>query len=243
MAASPAAARPRIGLVTYGRDERQWFGLPAAYVDAVRRAGGTPLLLPPGEGDLAGWLAAVDAVVLTGGGDMAPDTWGGVAHAENYKVDRDRDADELTLARRAVETSLPTLAICRGMQVLNVAFGGDLVAHVPDAFGDAVPHRSAEKTPIPHPVAVAADSRLARALGTTAPTVASWHHQAVHRIAAGFRATAHAPDGLVEAIERDGDGFLLAVQWHPELTAAADPAQQRLFDALVAAARSRASRR
>lgn len=230
-------ANPRIGLVTYGRDDDNWFSVPAQYVDSIRRAGGLPVLLPPGEPDLPGWLALVDGLVLPGGGDIDPHSYRGTPHAENYKLDRARDADELAMVRHVVGTGLPTLAICRGMQVANVALGGSLIAHVPDAVGERVPHRSAERRPIAHAVTVAADSRLCAVMQATEVTVASWHHQAVDRVAAPFRTVAHSADGLLEAMELPGHPWLLCVQWHPELTAADDPTQQRLFDALVAAAR------
>lgn len=228
-------ARPRIGLTTYGRDPDNRFSLPAEYVDAVRRAGGLPVLLPPGEGDLGDWLQLIDALVLPGGGDLVPASWGGQAHRENYKLDAARDADEMAMALHVVATGLPTLAICRGLQVLNVACGGTLIPHVPEVAGERVPHRSAQKRPVPHAVAIEPGSQLAAVLGVTKAEVASWHHQAVDRVADGFVVVARAPDGIVEAIARPGHPFLLAVQWHPELTAATDPAQQRLFDALVRA--------
>ena len=228
-------SRPRIGLVTYGRDDENRFSLRADYVDAVRRAGGLPMLLAPGEPDLPAWLAGIDALVLPGGGDVNPECYGGETHAENYKIDADRDSNELALARHAVEAQLPTLAICRGMQVMHVAFGGKLVPHVPDVVGDVVAHRSPDKKPIPHVVTANPESKLAAVMGDTHVTVASWHHQATDGIADNFRIAAHAPDGLIEAMELPSHPFLLAVQWHPELTAASDPTQQRLFDALVRA--------
>jgi hypothetical protein len=120
--------------------------------------------------------------------------------------------------------------------LVNVAFGGSLIAHVPEAVGESVPHRSPTRKPIAHRVVVDPDSRLAAALGAASVSVASWHHQAIDRLAPGFVPVARSDDGLVEAIERPDGGFLLAVQWHPELTAAHDPTQQRLFDALVKAA-------
>ena len=227
--------RPRIGLMTYGENRDHRFSLPVEYVAAIRRAGGSPVLLPPGEGELGAWLELIDALVLPGGGDVDPARYGGASHAEKYGVDAARDQDELALARHAVAAQLPTLAICRGMQVLNVACGGTLIAHLPDVVGERVPHRAAGQRSIAHPVDVAPASRLASGLGATTCTTASSHHQAVQRVAAGFTVVAHAPDGIVEAMELPGHPFLLAVQWHPELTAAADPLQQRLFDALVRA--------
>ena len=225
--------RPRIGLVTYGRNEDNWFSLPAEYVDSVRRAGGLPVLLAPGETDLKSWLGSIDALVLPGGGDISPSCYGGEPHAENYKMDADRDGNELDLARHAVAAQLPTLAICRGMQMMHVAFGGKLVPHIPEVVGDLVPHRSPERKPVEHLVTANPESKLAEVMGESRVTVASWHHQATEGITEGFRIAAHSPDGLIEAMELPEHPFLLAVQWHPELTAAKDPSQQRLFDALI----------
>jgi len=227
---------PRIGLVTYGRDEGGRFALPAEYVACLRRAGALPLLLPPGETQLEVWLGLIDGLILAGGGDIEARHYGGRGHAENYKLDADRDADELWLARRARAAGLPTLGICRGLQVLNVAFGGTLIEHLPDVVGETVQHRSPAKEPIAHAVTVERGSALAHVLGAERVVGASWHHQAVRDLAADLRVTARAADGVVEAVELPGHPWLHAVQWHPELTAAEDGTNQRLFDALARAA-------
>ena len=150
-------------------------------------------------------------------------------------VDAERDRAELALTRRLLQESLPVLGICRGCQMINVALGGTLVVHVPDQFGDNVLHRVPPREPVPHPVSVDAESRLADILGTTQLTPSSWHHQALRDVAEPLRVVARAPDGVVEAVELPEHAWLVAVQWHPELTAAADPVQQRLFAALVEA--------
>ncbi len=229
-----------IGLTTYARNQDGRFTLPAEYVAAVRRAGGLPWLLPPGEARLGEFLARVDAVILTGGGDIDPALYGGARHPRIYAVDAARDAMEIEIARALAGRDTPVLGICRGCQVFNVAFGGTLIEHLPDVVGDAVAHRgTGPGTSTLHPVEVAAGSALERILGTRAPTPSSSHHQAIRALAPGFEIVARAPDGTIEAIERRDHPFFLAVQWHPEETAARDPAQQRLFDALVAAARAR----
>jgi putative glutamine amidotransferase len=232
------ANAPRIGIPTYGRDADDWFRIPAQYVDAVRRAGGLPILLAPGETRLDQWLGGVDAVVLTGGGDLDPALYGGAAHAEIQSVDAERDAMELELVRALLARRIPTLAICRGMQMLNVVLGGTLIEHLPDVVGTEVLHRAPPRVPIRHPVSVAPGSKLAQILGTTEVQAMSWHHQALRRIADGLAVTAHAADGTVEAVELAAHPWLVAVQWHPELTAAEDPLHQRLFDALVRQHRS-----
>ena len=235
MSAPEDGSSPLIGITTYGRLKDGRFALPAEYVDAVRRAGGVPVLLPPGEGDLGVWFGMIDALVLPGGGDIEPSRWGGAPHPTNYKIDPLRDADEIAMARHLVQARLPTLAICRGMQVLNVAFGGTLIAHVPEAVGERVLHRGRDEQPVQHAVKLEAGSKLAAVIGAVQCTTVSWHHQAVDRVAPEFRVVGRAPDGLVEAMELPGHPFLLAVQWHPELSAAGDAGQQRLFDALVRA--------
>ena len=228
---------PRIGLTTYAPNDANWFELPAEYVDSVRRAGGVAVLLPPGERELSSWLAAVDGVVLTGGGDIQPDQYGGPSHDAIYKTSAHRDRNELALARHLASSNLPGLCICRGMQVLNVALGGTLITHLPDAVGDATAHRTGDRKPIPHDLHIDAGSHLAAVLGATQTSGASWHHQAVDELGEGLEVVARAPDGTVEAVQLRDRPSLLAVQWHPELTAAEDPAQQALFDELIKQAR------
>lgn len=230
---------PRIGITTYGKDERQRFSLPAAYVASVRRAGGVPVLLPPGEPRAEVVLELVDGLILAGGGDIDARHYGGRGHAENYSIDAERDASELALARAVVGATTPVLGVCRGAQVLNVALGGSLIEHLPDAVGERVLHRSAERTPVRHRVRVTAGSRLSAVLGAECLDAASWHHQGIDRVAAGFDVVGRADDGTVEAIEMKAHPWLVAVQWHPELTAGEDQAQHRLFVGLVDAARRR----
>lgn len=226
---------PVIGITTYGTDERGRYTLPGEYVAAVERAGGVPLLLPPVPRHAERYLELVDGVILAGGGDIDPSHYQGRQHATLYGMHAGRDALELALARRIVETGTPLLAICRGMQALNVALGGTLVEHLPDEVGEAVLHRAPPREPVPHPIRIEQGSRLASVLGGAECTPLSWHHQAVRALAPALVAVAHAPDGTIEALELPEHPWLLAVQWHPELTAVNDPAQQRLFDALVAA--------
>lgn len=233
-----SSSAPRIGITTYGRDERGWFELPGEYVDAVRRAGGLAVLLPPGESDVERFLDLVDGLVLAGGGDLDAARYGGTP-TQSYMVDAERDDTELALVRRVLERRTPTLCVCRGLQVLNVALGGTLIEHLPDEVGGQVLHRRPPREPVHHRVEVAPGSRLAEILGSTSFEVASWHHQAVRDLAPGLEVVARAADGVVEAVELRGHDELLAVQWHPELTAAEDPIQQRPFDWLVERATAR----
>jgi len=227
---------PLIAITTYPADGDGRVSLPVEYVDSVRRAGGRTLLIAPGEPDPSGLVDLVDGLVLTGGGDVDPALWGGPEHETVYQTDPARDSFELELVRLAVQRGVPTLAICRGLQVLNVALGGSLHVHVPDVVGDAVTHRLPPREPVAHRVCVDEGCTLALALGATDIAPMSWHHQAVDRLGEGLRVVAHAPDGVIEAVELDGHPWLLGVQWHPELTAHTDPTQAALFEGLVEAA-------
>lgn len=234
----PEATAPVIGITTYGRNEENRFHLPADYVDAVRRAGGLPLLIAPGEARWREALRLIDGLLLTGGGDIDPQIYGGRSHPTIYNLDHERDQSELALVREAVTTGLPAFGICRGMQVLNVALGGTLIEHLPEVVGEAVLHRAPPREPIPHTIAVRPGGRLAAITGALEFSCASWHHQALRDVARELEVVAHAPDGTIEAVELPAHPWLLGVQWHPELTAAYDPIQQRLFAAFVEAARA-----
>ena len=239
--------KPIIGITTYGRDERKiktlfyddFFYLPTLYVDAVRRAGGTPVLLPPGGSDWAEWLALVDGLLVAGGGDVHPAEYQGRSeHSSIAGVDLDRDSSEITLIRKVTGSHpMPTLCICRGMQVLNVALGGTLHEHIPDVREEDI-HRAGDGGWIVQAVQVAADSRLAEVMGMTEVATHSGHHQAVKDLGQDLVAVAWAADGIPEALELPGHPWLVAVQWHPEMSAASEPSQQRIFDGLVEAARS-----
>jgi len=230
---------PVIGITTYGRDEKRQFVLPSEYVDCVRRAGGLPLLIPPGEQQIDQLLGLVDAVVLAGGGDIGPELYGGTDHDAIYMVDAERDRTELEITRQLLTSSLPILAICRGTQIINVALGGTLHAHLPDVVGDQIAHRLPPREPVKHEIEIIADTRLAQILAVEHCSSMSWHHQAVRELGDGVTVAARAADGVIEAIEVKQHRWLVAVQWHPELSAARDPVQQRLFDAVVREAASK----
>lgn len=234
--------RPLIGISSYGRGgERQTFSIPCEYVDVVQLAGGVPLVLPPVASEVPEGLDAVSALILPGGGDVDPSQYGGGHHEALYGISAERDRFELALARAALQRrDLPLLCVCRGMQLLNVALGGDLIAHIPDAFGETVAHRAPHLKPSQHRVRIDPTSRLAALLGVTELSVQSIHHQAVGRLGAGLRAVAWADDGVVEAVESTEHPFVIAVQWHPELDALSDARPLRLFEEVVArAARTR----
>jgi putative glutamine amidotransferase len=194
----------------------------ADYVEAVRRAGGDPHVLEPGPAAPARALEMIDGLLLTGGADVDPALYGEARHPSVAAAEPGRDAFELALVRLAVDRDLPVLAICRGVQVLNVALGGSLVQDVPSQTPGAVAH-SVTDTPITwaHEVWVSKGSRLWQAMQERLNEdaecqVNSRHHQAVARVAEGFEVSATAPDGLTEAIERPASRFCVGVQWHPE---------------------------
>jgi putative glutamine amidotransferase len=211
------------------------------YLDGLRRAGGLPVALGgPHDGDPAEILAPFAGLMLTGGADVDPALYGEAAASQVYGIDDLRDVFEMGLIRAAVAAGLPLFGICRGAQVLNVAFGGSLWQHLGDlhlSVAHGVPVGTA--VPAVHAVEVAPGSRLAKLIGGAAgiEQCISIHHQAVRDVAAPLVATAWSADGLVEALETPPDGpWCVAVQWHPERAAASDAVQQGLFDGFVAAA-------
>ncbi len=232
-----------VGVSSYARDgQPAQFALPCSYVDAVRAAGGIPLVLPPGEVAPERLLEVVDAVILAGGGDVSPEAYGGVPHETVYLVSEERDAFEFALARAALaRADMPLLCICRGAQVLNVACGGSLHVHIPDRFGDQVVHRLPPRRPTTHPVSLQPQSRLARILGATAIETCSWHHQAIDRVGRDLEPVAWAADGVIEAVEHRRHPWCFGVQWHPEMQLG-EETSSHLFAALVEAARQRGSR-
>jgi putative glutamine amidotransferase len=209
----------------------------AAYVRAVQDAGGVPVLLPPQlDGEARRALRELLAgVVLTGGGDIDPACFGEARHPTVADVSGERDALEIELTQWALERTRPILAICRGIQVLNVALGGTLHQDIPSDVPHALVHAQAQPRREPtHRVKVEDGTRLARVLGTAEVEVNSFHHQALARLGRGLRAVAWAPDGVVEGVETSDAGpFVVGVQWHPEDLVGHDAAARNLFRALV----------
>lgn len=211
---------------------RGGYAVPEAYVAALQRAGLRAVLLPPAPGDdPAEVLAPFDGLLLAGGGDVAPERYGAEStHPAVYGVDPERDDAELSLVPAAAALDLPIFAICRGMQVLNVAMGGTLHQHLPDLSGIDLHGHPADDASVLHDVRLASGSRLAGACGRERLRCTSHHHQGVDRLAGGLRAVGWSGDGLTEGVEGTGDRWVVGVQWHPERTAAEDPSQQSLFD-------------
>ncbi|MER5221878.1 gamma-glutamyl-gamma-aminobutyrate hydrolase family protein [Streptomyces flaveus] len=207
-----------------------------ALIEAVWRAGGEPVTIhptDPADTDVAARIARFDGVLLPGGGDLAPHRYGaGDTHDSVYDVDDLQDAFDLEVARRTLDLGKPLLAVCRGLQVVNVALGGTLHQDMGGPDGE---HRH-----VVHPVAVLPGSLLERAVGAGKVEASCYHHQRVDRTGAGLTVTARAADNTVEALELPAaKGWFTAVQWHPEDTAHRDGANQNLFDALVRATTTR----
>ena len=235
-----ALALPRIGLTTsvvraqWGPWDQSAVVIPSAYLDVVAQAGGLPVLLAPivpGDVQVAAAMAVagLDGLVLAGGPDIGPTTYGDAPHPETDAPDPARDAWELALLQAALAADQPVLAVCRGVQLMNVACGGTLHQHLPEVLGAAT-HRAMPGSYSTVPMVVVPGSRLHAIVGE-APVGWCHHHQAIDRLGDGLRVSARAADGTIEGVELDGSRFALGVQWHPE--AAAD---ERLFAALVAAA-------
>jgi putative glutamine amidotransferase len=217
------------------------------YIRAVQAAGGIPVLLTPhftAEVQAALWQR-LDGLLLTGGGDIAPSRFGEARHPAVDDVSPARDDLEIGLTHRALADDVPVFAICRGIQVLNVALGGTLVQDIASEMPDALAHsQKAPRDEATHAVKVMGEgTRLGRVLGTLEVEVNSMHHQAIKRLGQGLREVAWAPDGVIEGVEMPGeDRFVLGVQWHPEELVGHDQAARNLFAAIVEAARRRTRR-
>jgi putative glutamine amidotransferase len=227
---------PLIGITTYEKSERERFELPATYVEAVRLVGGIPVLIPPGETNLEALLARLDGLILAGGDDVNPAYYGGANHPKIHNISVERDEMEIALSRMVVEQQFPTLCICRGAQVLNVALGGTLIEHIPDEAHPTVHHQSVYDGEVRltqrHTIEVNPDSQLARLMDATELQLPSYHHQAIRKVAPSLRMVARAEDGIIEGVEHPDHPFLVGVQWHPEKSTDVS-SQLRLFEALV----------
>ena len=251
--------RPYVAVVAYhlGHDRvTRWpdggYGVPGPYIEALRRSGARTAIVAPGEPPGARQtLEPFDGLLLVGGGDVDPARYRAEPDTEhNYGVEPERDAFEIELLHEAERARIPVLCICRGMQIMNVAYGGTLHQHLPGVAGLLEHGVPLEGTETLHAVTPDPASYLAATTKSGELTCSSHHHQGVDRVGDQLRVSGRSPDGLVEAIELDVgptddptlEPWILGVQWHPEETAATDPAQQSLFDALVLIARLRASR-
>ena len=225
-------ASPLIGITTYV-EPAQWgaWELPSAlipymYVQAIERAGGRALLVPPSTAAIEETLDALDGLLFSGGSDLDPTMYDQDPHPETSGTRPERDQGELALLGAALARDMPVLAVCRGSQVLNVARGGDLIQHLPDELG----HEQHKHTPgeySDHDVTLEPDTRVGGILGDRAP-VKSHHHQGFGRIGEGLQKAGYAEDGTVEALEDPSKRFAVGVLWHPE-----EGEDMALFEALV----------
>jgi putative glutamine amidotransferase len=228
--------RPIIGITSYAENARWGVWdvpaalIPLAYVRGIENAGGRAVVIPPSTEGVEETLDALDGLLLSGGADLDPASYGAEAHPETNGVRPERDRAELALLEGALARHMPVLAVCRGSQVLNVARGGDLVQHLPEILG----HEGHKETPgvfAEHDVDVLPDSRLHDVIGERAP-VKSHHHQGYGRLGEGLQEAARAEDGTIEAIEDPSQRFAVGVLWHPE-----EGEDAALFQALVEEAR------
>jgi len=242
--------RPLIGITTaqyYSEEQgKPYHRSYARNAWAIADAGGLPVYVPAGldEAVLRELYERLDAVLLPGGPDVDPVYYGAERHAQTKEIDDARDSLELTLARWTYADDRPLFGICRGHQVMNVAFGGTLVQDIPSAIKTDLSHDTPDELPrttIQHEVQVSPDSHLAAILGSTHVAVNSLHHQSVERPAPGIQITGYSPDGVIESLEAPDKRFVLSVQWHPEDLYTGDEAMKRLFESFVEAARESAA--
>jgi len=237
--------RPIIGCIAYRKEVNQrpptdFYGLMPSYINSITAAGGIPILIPQGlsEEGMQDALDLVDGLIVPGGGDIDTGLYNGRFHRTMWGVDPVRDETEFFMCRAAIEGDKPLLAICRGIQVLNVAYGGTLWEDVQGLMPGAVEHGTPKGLPwrhLVHTVSIEPGSVVGRIMGTTESWVNSLHHQAIRDLAPELKATGLAPDGLIEAVEVPGHRFAIGVQWHPEhLTH--NPVMMALFEGFVKAA-------
>ena len=246
--AALSASKPLIGLTTYRQRSQTGVWdvdaafLPSEYFDAVNRAGGIAVLIPPqvvGSEDAERILSGLDGLIVSGGRDVNPELYGQTPAEHTDEPDTKRDALEIALYEVAIAKQIPFLGICRGQQVLNVRSGGTLLQHLPDVVGSAKYQLGNAEYTIAD-IDVTPNTLLSRALGgDKTVSGALYHHQGIDRVGKGLTVVAKSEDGIIEAIELDGHPFGLAVQWHPEHT----PEDNRLFEALIEAANTYRSKR
>lgn len=220
-----------------GENARQF--LNTAYVLAIQRAGGVPFMIPNIADDelIESYLGSIDGLMLSGGVDVDPQYFGEPAHPDLGEVDAARDCTEMALLKRALERDMPIFGICRGIQMLNVALGGTLYQHLPGQLPSPIYHRQSDiqipRNEFSHRIKIEGDSRLRSIVGADEMQTNSFHHQALKCVAPGLVVTAHAADGIIEAVEAPDRRYLVAVQFHPEETAPKDERSHRLFKSFV----------
>ena len=212
------------------------------YVESLRRAGAVPLLIPPQPENVDDLLDGLDGLVLAGGDDCDPAVYGEPPHPSVEPMDPRRQSNDLSLARAARERGVPTLGICLGIQMMNVAAGGSLIQDIDSAMKTEIDHASEPSDRHRHDVLIEANTRLGGILGAQELNVNSSHHQAIKDVGDGLRITAQAPDGVIEGLEDPSHPFYVGVQWHPE-DMAGETSAASLFGAFVEAARKYAEQK
>lgn len=226
---------PLIGITVYRNLDEGGYYIPDGYVESVRKAGGIPLLLAPGEPQLNQILKTVDGIIFGGGGDIDPTVYRGPDHPSIERVDLIRDTFEMDLAKRLFKLNTPVLGICRGFQLLALASGSEMITHLPEETGEAVIHRARNGDAIRHRVNLEPESRLAKMVGSTEFEVESKHHQAIRSVSDEWEVVGSASDGIIEAMEHKNHPWMISVLWHPEMSID-EPEHQRIFKAFVEAA-------
>jgi putative glutamine amidotransferase len=231
--------KPLIGIgsdVLHEEGERDRAFAYTTYIEALRRAGAVPVLIPPQPENAADIIDGLDGILLAGGEDCDPAVFGEARHPTVHTMDQRRQSNDLTLARVARERGIPTLGICLGVQVMNVASGGTLIQDIASAVETDIDHASEPSDRHRHEVMIEQGTKTAEIIRHDELNVNSSHHQAIGRVADGLRVTAHAPDGIIEGLEDPAHPFYVGVQWHPEDMAGEESASV-LFQAFVEAAR------
>jgi putative glutamine amidotransferase len=234
--------KPLIGIgsdLATKNGERDRAFVYTTYIESLKRAGAVPVLIPPQPENAADVLDGLDGLVLAGGDDCDPSVYGETKHPSSETMDPRRQKNDLGLARAARDRGVPTLGICLGVQVMNVAAGGTLIQDIASAVDTDIDHASEPTDRHRHEVHIDASTKLGHILGAQELNVNSSHHQAVGRVAEGLRVTAQAPDGIIEALEDPSHPFYIGVQWHPE-DMPGESSATALFGAFVDAARKHA---
>ena len=230
--------KPVVGVTPYMHDNGERY-VPEGYLQGIMEVGCEPLVIDymtVKVDELPGIVEKLDGMVFSGGVDVDPRIYNEEDWPEAGRHVKERDDIETALCRMLAKTDMPVLGICRGLQICNAALGGSLIQHVPKIYGDAYKHQQKDGDPaFIHPVSLVSGSRIADIFGDTEFMVDSYHHQSADRIAEGFKVVGKAPDGVVEAIEYDGDRFFVLLQWHPEKTLGKDEYSIKPFEALRAA--------
>lgn len=231
---TPSVGKNSLGVRTYS--------LAADYTQAIERAGGIPMILPPHVKNVDGLLDALDGIVFSGGGDIDAKLFNQENHESVSGPDEERDSFEIKLMQAAFERDMPILAICRGLQVMNVARGGDLIQDIPSQVETEMKHNQRAEGSGEHDIFqtanVVGNNPVSAALGEGTANINSFHHQSVGKVADGLEVVATADDGVIEAMYAPGQSYTVGTQWHPERLAAEHAEQQTLFNQLLDAAKT-----